>query len=230
MQEVLSQQLAPVAELDVRSRTRFIARTYLHLLGALVTFTLTEIVLFRSGAAYSILEFVSGTSWLLVLGGFMIVGWLASRTAARARSVPAQYAALAAYVIAEAVLFVPMLFIAEYRAPGVIQSAALVTLVGSGALTAIVLLSRKDFTFLDAIIKWGFVVAVLAIVASLVVGYQLGTFFSVIMIALAGGAILNSTSKILLYYPQDRYVAAALELFASIALMFWYVLRLLSRR
>lgn len=230
MQEVLSQQKVPVAELDIQSRSRFLARTYLHLLGALVAFTLVEVALFQTGAAFSILQFFSDTSWLLVLGGFMIVGGLASRTAARAQSIAVQYGALLAYVVAEAILFVPMLFIAEYKAPGVIQSAALVTLVGSGALTAIVLLSRKDFSFLDSIIKWGFVVAVLAIVASLVVGYELGTFFSVAMIALAGGAILNTTSKILLHYPEDRYVGAALQLFASIALMFWYVLRLLSRR
>jgi FtsH-binding integral membrane protein len=27
-------------------------------------------------------------------------------------------------------------------------------------------------------------------------------------------------------YPEDRYVSAAMQLFSSIALMFWYVLRL----
>jgi len=30
----------------------------------------------------------------------------------------------------------------------------------------------------------------------------------------------------MLYFPEDRYVAAALQLFSSVALMFWYVLRL----
>jgi FtsH-binding integral membrane protein len=44
------------------------------------------------------------------------------------------------------------------------------------------------------------------------------------MIALAGGAILYDTSNVLHHYPEDRYVAAALELFASVALLFWYVL------
>ena len=61
-------------------------------------------------------------------------------------------------------------------------------------------------------------------------GFQLGTFFSVAMIALAGGSILYDTSNVMLRYPQDRHVAASLELFASVALMFWYVLRLLSSR
>ena len=47
--------------------------------------------------------------------------------------------------------------------------------------------------------------------------------------ALAGVAILYDTSKILRDFPEDRYVGAALQLFASVALMFWYVLRLTSR-
>ena len=58
-------------------------------------------------------------------------------------------------------------------------------------------------------------------------GFQLGTFFSVAMVGLAGAAILYDTSNVLHHYPEDRYVGAALALFASVALMFWYVLRLM---
>jgi len=29
---------------------------------------------------------------------------------------------------------------------------------------------------------------------------------------------------VLHHYPEDRYVAAALELFSSVALFFWYIL------
>jgi hypothetical protein len=46
------------------------------------------------------------------------------------------------------------------------------------------------------------------------------------MIGFAGAAILYDTSNVLHHYPEDRYVGAALQLFASVALMFWYVLRL----
>ena len=46
------------------------------------------------------------------------------------------------------------------------------------------------------------------------------------MVGLAGAAILHDTSNVLHHFPEDRYVGAALELFASVALMFWYVLRL----
>ena len=63
-----------------------------------------------------------------------------------------------------------------------------------------------------------------------IISWNIGTWFSVVMIAFAGAAILYDTSKIMHHYPEDRYVGAALELFASVALMFWYVLRLFMSR
>ena len=68
------------------------------------------------------------------------------------------------------------------------------------------------------------------IVAAVIFGFELGVFFSVAMVGLAGGAVLHDTSKVLHHYPEDRYVAASLELFASVALMFWYVLQLFMSR
>ena len=52
----------------------------------------------------------------------------------------------------------------------------------------------------------------------------------VAMIGFAGAAVLYDTSNIMHHYPQDRYVAASMALFASIALMFWYILRLFMGR
>ncbi len=218
---------------DAGASERFIVRTYNHLFGAMIAFALIEIGLFVSGAAYSIAQFfMGGRMWLFAMGGFVILGWLASRTAHTATSKGAQYAALAGYVIAEALLFVPLLVIANLVAPGAIQSAALVTFMGFAGLTGIAFWTRKDFSFLGGLIRWGFILALVAIVAGLIFGFQLGTFFSVAMVGLAGASILYDTSNVLHHYPRDRHVAAALQLFASVALMFWYVLRLFmgSRR
>ncbi len=212
-----------VGALDVDTRARFIVRTYVHLFFAILGFVGSETALFASGLAEPIAQAMMGTSWLLVLGGFMIVGWLASRAAARATG-PMQYLALAAFVAAEALIFVPLLTIANIYAPGAISSAAVVTLAAFTGLTAIVFWSRKDFSFLGGILKWGFVMAIVAIIAGAIFGFQLGTWFSVAMVGFAGAAILYDTSNILNRYPEDRYVAAALQLFSSVALMFWYVL------
>ncbi len=210
----------------VEARARFITRTYGHLFVSILAFAGIEIALFQSGLAEGIAQAMMGTSWLLVLGAFMLVGWGASRFAHNTRSPALQYVGLGGYVFAEAIIFVPLLFIAQAYAPGAIRSAALVTLLGFSGLTAIAFYTRKDFSFLNGLIKWGFVMALVAIVAGIVFGFQLGTFFSVAMVGLAGAAILRDTSAVMLHFPEDRYVGAALQLFASVALMFWYVLQI----
>lgn len=210
----------------VDRREKFIVRTYNTLFLAILAFAGIEIALFKSGLAERIAQAMMGTSWLLVLGGFMVVSWLASRFANSADGLGKQVAGLALFVVAEAIIFVPLLFIANAYAPGAIQSAALVTMAGFGGLTGIAFWTRKDFSFLGGILRWAFIVALVLIVAGVLFGFELGTFFSVGMVGLAGAAILYDTSNVLHHYPEDRYVGAALQLFASVALMFFYVLRL----
>jgi FtsH-binding integral membrane protein len=228
--ESYSQPVA-VTELDSQARGAFVSRTYAHLFGAISAFILIEMFLFKTGLAPMIAQALLGVSWLLVLGGFVVVSWLASRTAHLAASKAAQYIALGCYVIAESLIFVPLLYIADKLAPGAITSAAAVTFLAFAGLTAVVFLTGKDFSFLRSLLCWGGIVALALIVAGVIFGFQLGTYFSVAMVAFAGAAILYDTSNILHHYPEDRYVAAALELFASVALLLWYVLRLfMSRR
>ena len=214
----------------VEARAAFIIRTYLHLYGAILSFTGLEVFFFSTGIAEPIALVMLNGSWLLVLGAFMVVGWLASRAAHTARSLVVQYAALAGFVLAEALIFIPLLYLAFNYAPGAISSAAWTTLAGFSGLTAVAFITRKDFSFLSGILMWAGACALILIVVSLLFGFHLGTWFSVGMVAFAGAAILYDTSNVLHHYPEDRYVGAALELFASVALMFWYVLRLFMSR
>jgi len=224
-------QTTPVIALDENSRGRFIARAYNHLFGAIAAFVLLEVALFKTGLAEGIAQVLLSGSWLLVLGGFMVVSWIARSVAHKSASKAAHYAALAGYVVAQAIIFVPLLWLADHYFPGAIASAAAVTFIGFVGLSLVAFFTRKDFSFLRGILCWGGIIALVLIVAGVIFGFQLGTFFSVAMVALAGAAILYDTSNILHHYPEDRYVAAALELFASVALMLWYVLRLfMSRR
>jgi FtsH-binding integral membrane protein len=215
----------PGARVD--SRSVFIMRTYTHLVGGILGFILVELGLFESGLADQIVHFMLGFNWLLILGAFMLTGWLATRTAQSSSSIGMQYFAYAMYVVAEALIFVPLLYFANAKAPGTIDSATLITSLGAGGLMVVAHRTRKDFSFLRAILMWGGILALIAIIGGVVFGMQLGTWFSVLMIGLAGAAVLYDTSNIIHYYPEDRYVSAAMQLFASIALMFWYVLRLL---
>jgi FtsH-binding integral membrane protein len=211
---------------SVDSRSVFISRTYTHLVAGILGFVVIELALFESGLAADIARFMLGMNWFLILGAFMLTGWLASRTAQTSSSIGMQYFAYGAYVLAEALIFVPLLYIADAKAPGTIDSATLITLLGAGGLMVVAHRTRKDFSFLRAVLMYGFWIAIVAMIGGLVFGFQLGTWFSVAMIGFAGAAVLYDTSNIIHYYPEDRYVSAAMQLFASIALMFWYVLRL----
>lgn len=220
-----AQQGIPVAQLGVDVRGAFITRTYTHLLGAILAFALIEIYLFQTGMAESIARVLLGGSWLIVLGGFIILSWIASHFAYSAQTKGGQYGALGLFVVGEAIIFTPLLYVADSMAPGVINSAATVTLLGFLGLTIVAFHTRKDFSFLGGLLRWGFICALVLIVASVLFGFHLGTIFTVAMIVLAGGAILYDTSNVLHHYPEDRHVGAALQLFASVALLFWYILQ-----
>ncbi len=221
------------AEAAEAERVAFIRRTYAHLAGAIALFVALENVYFSTGIARSIASYVfspqSGRyTWLLVMGAFIGVAYLADKMARSDRPKPVQYAALALYAVAESLIFVPILFIAAYYAtPDVLPTAAVTTLVLFGGLTAVVFMTKKDFSFLGGILSIVAIGGLATIACSILFGFTLGNVFCGIMLMLAAGYVLYDTSQVMLHYRTDQHVAAALKLFASIALMFWYVLRIL---
>ncbi len=230
MQSQTLSRYTPVAESSVEARSNFIWRTYGHVAAAILLFAGIETYLFETGIAVPLAQSMLSLNWLIILGGFMVVGWLATHVAHTVQSKPLQYVALVGFVVAQAIMFLPLLAIAISMQPGIIESAVGVTLLGTAGLTAVAFITRKDFSFLRGILVWGGILALVGIVASVLFGFAMGTWFSVAMIGFAGAAVLYDTSNILHHYPEDRYVAAALQLFASVALMFWYVLRLFMSR
>lgn len=209
------------------SRASFIMKTYMHLFGAILLFIVFEVMLFASGSAPVIAGWMLSTSWLIPLGLYMVVSWFASRFADSSDSLPMQYLGLLFYVAATSFIFIPLLLIANAYAPGLIGRAGLVTLLGATALTMVAFFTRKDFSFLGSLLGWGMGLAVIAIIASSIFGFGLGTWFSVAMIGFAGAAVLYDTSNIIHHYPDNRYVGASVRLFASVAMMFYYVLQVL---
>lgn len=213
-------------------RAKFIRNTYLHLAMAILAFIGLETYLFASGIANSIISVFSlggGMSWLLVLGAFMGVSMLASWWANSQTSKAMQYAGLGLYVVAEAIIFIPLLFkIAVFSSnpAEVIMKAGIMTLGLFLGITAVVFLTRSDFSFLGPILAIGGFVALGFIVASILFGFSLGSVFAFVMVAFAGTAILYETSNVLHRYNTNQHVAASLTLFASIALMFWYILNI----
>lgn len=229
-----AQDAAGAASADARAG--FITRTYLHLLGAIVAFTLLEAVWFSTPVAESIFAAMAkgrGVQ-LLMLVAFIGVGYLADRWARASTSPGMQYAGLAIFVLAESILFVPLigmaLILGAQGEPGILSKAAMITLMMFASLTGVVFVTRKDFSFLRGILMFGGVAALGFLVVAMLFGFSLGVFFSYAMVALACGYVLYDTSNVLLHYRTNQHVAAALALFASIMLLFWYVLRILIDR
>lgn len=220
-----------VADAPADERASFIRKTYAHLAGAILAFALLEYVLLgplkavTAPLAMSMLG--SSYSWLVVLGLFMAVGWVADRWARSAMSPGLQYLGLGLYVVAEAVIFMPLLLIASaLTSPVAIPAAAILTLCLFAGLTGTVFITGKDFSFMRGILMVGGLVALGLIVCAMLFGLELGMLFSLAMVVLAGGYILYYTSAVMRHYGTDQHVAAALALFAAVALMFWYVLRI----
>jgi len=223
----------PFAAQAVESdRAAFIRRTYLHLAGAVALFVGVEALIFALVPPATLARIcgtmVSGWNWLLVLGAFMVVGWVAQGWAVSSASRGLQYLGLGLYAVVEAVIFLPLLFFANTFAPGAIGSAALMTAIVFSGLTIMVFVSGADFSFLRMYLGIGAMVALCAIVAAVIFQWNfLGIGFSAIMIALASGYVVYYTSNVLHHYRVDQHVAAALALFAAVALLFWYILQLL---
>lgn len=167
--------------------------------------------------------------FLFILLGFMGITWLAQRWAQSDMSPGMQYLGLALYVAAESVILWPLLWMCT-NIPvfeGILGQAVVLTLTMAVGLTVAVLMTGKDFSFLRTGITIGSFLAFGVVIAAILFGVSLGLWFSLAMIGLMSACILYQTSQVLYHYRTDQYVAAALVVFASIATLFFYVLRAL---
>lgn len=222
-----------VAQASEAERVGFIRRTYLHLGGAILAFTILEALLIRSGVAESFVAMLSGSkwSWLIVMVLFMGVSYIADRWAHSAISRGMQYAGLGLFVVAEAIVFMPLIYMAlKFTAAtgsNVLLSAGLMTLMLAGGITFTAFSTKKNFSFLAPFITVGGFVALGLILASIIFGFSLGLVFFGAMVIFAGVVMLYQTSQIIHEYNSEQYVAASLGLFSSVALIFWYMVQFL---
>jgi len=216
-----------VANAAESERASFIKRTYVHLAGAIGAFAVIEALLIKSGLALSFMGMLSGSkwSWLIVLGAFMLVSTVANNWAHSGVSREKQYMGLGLFVLAEAVIFMPLIYMAVARAPDVLQNAVIVTAALVGGLTFTAFSTKINFSFMGRFLMIGGFIAMGLIVASILFGFSLGLWFSGAMILFAAGSVLYSTSNIIHEYHTEQHVAAALSLFSSVGLLFWYILQ-----
>lgn len=217
------------ANAGVEARSSFITKTYLYLTGAVLALVGIEVILFNTLPVMEITRVMMGGkfNWLIVLGIFMGVSWIADRWASNATSSLMQHVGLGLYVVAQAIVLMPLLCIAQlYGKEGTILSAGLATGGLFTVMTLAVFITRKDFSFLRTFLIFGGFAAMGFIVVSMLCGFNLGPIFTYAMIAFCCAYILYDTSNVLHHYQIGQHVAASLALFASVVLLFWYVLQL----
>ncbi len=218
-----------VGSLGSSEKAEFIRQTYLHVAFAVLAFVLVEMIFFQLDFMWQFSMWaVSGRwTWLILLGVLSLIGGFATNWA-KSASKGMQYAGLMLYVVIQSVIFMPMLIYVIYvlEDTALLSQAAVVTLALFAGLTAIVLTTKKDFSYLRSALMVGGLIAVGLIVAGAIFGFSLGLWFSVGMVVLMGIAILYQTSQLIHEYNTDQHVAASIGLFASLMTMFWYILRI----
>ena len=227
-----------VATLGVSDRVAFLRRTYAHLGVALVAWAVLTALIFRTEFSANFTIWVltkSQWAWIMVLVAFMAIGWIAQRLATSQASRGLQYLGLGIFVLAEAILLQPLIWVAFIKfgqsattsPQAIIAQAGLITGVIFVGLTATVFITKKDFSFMRGALMIGSFAALGVILASAIFGFTLGALFCGALILLMAGYILYQTSIIMREWPPQYHVAAALMLFSTIATLFWYVLQLL---
>ena len=220
-----------VAHAKEVEKAEFYKKTYLHVALGILAFIGVETVLLKTVPPEVIgLMFQGKFTWLLIIGVFWLASVLANKwSLSQSRSV--QYMGLGFYILLEALIFMPMIYIAVVNVGGsIIYQAAMLTIAMFAGISFVAFTSKRDFSFLRNIIVIGGFISLGLIVGGMIFGFDLGLWFSVGMVILASATILYQTSKLKDSYTTDQYVGASLQLFASIMLLFWYILRILMSR
>ncbi|WP_179021674.1 Bax inhibitor-1/YccA family protein [Winogradskyella forsetii] len=230
-----SQGKVMIGSLSDVERVAFYKKTYAHVAGGVLVFILFEYLLLQSDTVVNFMHsMMDGYKWLLLLGGFMLATNYAESMALRSSDKNVQYLAYGIYIFLEALIFVPMLYmVTKLMGPSgseILYQASIVTLALFTGLSAAVLMTKADFSFLKTGLTIGFFIAIGLIIAGTIFGFNLGLWFSVAMCLLAGGSILYQTSNLVKKYGVEDYIPAALGLFASLMLLFWYILRIFMSR
>ncbi len=220
------------AEASEAERVSFYKKTYIHVAAGVLVFVILESLLLRSATVVNFMfSMTQGYLWLLLLGGFMGVTWFAQKMAYNSASKSTQYFGYFLYILAQAIIFIPMIGYVLYSGnTEVLKQAGLVTLALFVGLSATVFFTNTDFSILRSALTIGFFIAIGLIIAGLLFGFDLGLWFSAAMCVLASGSILYNTHQVKNQFGTDQYIGAALSLFASLMLLFWYILRLLMSR
>jgi hypothetical protein len=216
-----------VAEAQADVRVGFIRRTYATLAGAVGALILLETILVNMPGIENLIRPMMGAWWLVMLV-FMGVSWVATKWAESDTSIGMQYLGLALYTVLEALIILPLLYIASVQPNGqhIIAQAGILTFCIFGGLTGAVFFTKRDYSYLAPTLSIGGWLVLGFIVAFLIfpMSSTILLIFCFFVVALLAGTIIYQTSNVIHHYRPTQHVAAALALFSSVATLFYYIL------
>lgn len=228
-----------VAAAAPASRADFYRKTYLLVAASCAVFGLLLAGVLSTPAIVDPLTSIfvrsGGMGWLLILGGFWLISSLANRLAFGGVSTGTQLAGLGIYIVAETLLFAPMINVLMIQFGGgalseIVAPAATSTLLLAGGITATVFMTKTDFSFLRAFVSIGFFVALGAIVLVTLFGTGCSVWLTLALTVFIAIVILYETWMVKTQFRPDQYVGAALVIFSGVATLFWYLIMLFASK
>lgn len=212
------------------SRSAIVSRIYMNLAGAVCAYALLVALIFMTVGIEPILAFFasSAKATSLIILALCFAGPFIGNAILKAFPNRAgQYAVLGYYVVFETIITLPILAMAAwFFDASVVWSAVALTFSLFLALSAAVFMTRADFSFLRAAILFGSIGSFIVILVAILFGFSLGVWFSAAMVALACLYILYETSQIMRNAQEGLEVLYAINLFTSVVMLFFYILRL----
>jgi FtsH-binding integral membrane protein len=162
-----------------------------------------------------------------------------------ARRFPINLIGLGAFAVLEGLITAPLIalitgtalvdgtLVLNPETGGLVLQAFLLTATIFGSLTAYVLITKKDFSFMRGALSMGLGLAVAMIALSFLGiggGIVAGSGFAMAMVVLFAGYTLLHTSAILRKFPANQATMAAAMLLVDFIAMFRWILILLSNR
>ncbi|MEO6596540.1 MAG: Bax inhibitor-1 family protein [Planctomycetota bacterium] len=223
----------PAAFAAASERATFLKKVYglllLGVLGFAATLWAAANVPVANDLAIRVGRMIYGTrfGWAIYMGIFFAGSWAVNAVAEKK---PLNAFAYAAWVVTLGFLVAPLvLIINQTQGVEVITQASTITALVFGGLTAFVLYTGKDFSFLRGMLGLVGIVLMVVFVVGMLMGFTFGLWVSAVIVALSAGYILYYTSTILHRLPTTMAMSGAILLFTEVVLLFKHILILLAR-
>jgi FtsH-binding integral membrane protein len=215
----------------VDERLGFLRRTYAFLLMEICLVAVVTSFVLKSPTLMANVAIPMALNPLFYLLAFFGVSFVSRSLVHGQRSKSAQYAGAGVWVIFLGLLMAPFAYLihAQTGSYAILGQAFLMTAGVFGGLTAYVMVSRKDFSFMGGALSIITAIAFFGSFAFLMFGGGGGIGYNLIWVVILGAWVLYDTSKILHRRAVNEHVAASVDLLVDFVYLLIHIAMILMR-